>query len=290
MKERVKQEDGRDEPSRLSVLIERIDDRADPRLADYRDLKDAALRLRQGLFIAESREVVRKLLGGARFRTRSVLLTPPGLEGLRGVLEAADPAVRVLLTRQDIVRAVVGYNFHQGCVAIGERGGEASRHELLDPPGRRLVLALEDITNPDNIGGIFRNARAFGADGVVLSAACADPLYRKAIRVSIGGSLTVPFARLGDWHEDLPRLREAGYTVIALTPRAGAVDIGELGATRPVPERVALLLGAEGEGLSASTRRAADLEARIPMAPGVDSLNVATACGIALHRLRGAPG
>jgi tRNA G18 (ribose-2'-O)-methylase SpoU len=272
------------------VLIERIDDPADPRLADYRDLKDAALRLRQGLFIAESREVVRRLLGGARFRTRSVLLTPPGLEGLRGLLEAADPAVRILLTRQDIVRAVVGYNFHQGCVAIGERGTEASRHELLDPAGRRLVLALEDITNPDNIGGIFRNARAFGADGVVLSAACADPLYRKAIRVSIGGSLTVPFARLGDWHGDLPRLREAGYTVIALTPRAGAIDIGELGATRPVPERVALLLGAEGEGLSASTRRAADLEARIPMAPGVDSLNVATACGIALHRLRGSPG
>ena len=272
------------------MLTERIDDPTDPRLADYRDLKDAALRVRQGLFIAESREVVRKLLGGGRFRTRSVLLTPPGLEGMRDVMEAADPAVRILLTRQDIVRAVVGYNFHQGCVAIGERGTEPSRHELLDPPGRRLVLALEDITNPDNIGGIFRNALAFGADGVLLSPTCADPLYRKAIRVSIGGSLSVPFARLGDWHGDLRRLREAGYAVIALTPRGAVVDIAELGTTRPVPERVALLLGAEGAGLTASARGAADLEARIPMAPGVDSLNVATACGIALHRLRGSPG
>ena len=272
------------------MLTERLDDPADPRLADYRDLKDAALRLRQGLFIAESREVVRKLLRGGRFRTRSVLLTPPGLEGLRGVLEAADPTVRILLTRQDIVRAVVGYNFHQGCVAIGERGAEPSVHELLDPPGRRLVLVLEDLTNPDNIGGIFRNALAFGVNGVLLSPACADPLYRKAIRVSIGGSLSVPFARLRDWHADLRRFREAHYTVIALTPRAAAVDVAELGSTRPVPERVALLLGAEGGGLTDSARRAADLEARIPMAPGVDSLNVATACGIALHRLRGAPG
>ena len=272
------------------MLIERIDDPADPRLADYRDLKDAALRLRQGLFIAESREVVRKLLGGRRFRTRSVLLTPPGLEGMRGALEATDPAVRLLLTRQDIVRAVVGYNFHQGCVAIGERGDEPSPHALLDPPGRRLVLVLEDITNPDNIGGIFRNAVAFGADGVLLSPGSADPLYRKAIRVSIGGSLSLPFARLGEWHGDLRRLHEAGYTVIALSPGAAAVDIAELGATRPVPERVALLLGAEGSGLSPSARGAADLEARIPMAPGVDSLNVATACGIALHRLRGSPG
>ena len=272
------------------MLTERIDDPADPRLADYRDLKDAALRLRQGLFIAESREVVRKLLRGGRFRTRSVLLTPPGLEGLRGALEAADPTIRILLTRQDIVRAVVGYNFHQGCVAIGERGAEPSVHELLDPPGRRLVLVLEDLTNPDNIGGIFRNALAFGVNGVLLSPACADPLYRKAIRVSIGGSLSVPFARLRDWHADLRRFREAHYTVIALTPRAAAVDVAELGSTRPVPERVALLLGAEGGGLTDSARRAADLEARIPMAPGVDSLNVATACGIALHRLRGSPG
>ncbi len=271
------------------MLVERIDDPSDPRLADYRDLKDADLRLRQGLFIAESREVVRRLLSGGRFRTRSVLLTPPGLEGLRDVLEAARPGIRILQTGQDIVRAIVGYNFHRGCLAVGERGAEPSLREVLDPPGPRLALALEDLTNPDNVGGVFRNAMAFGAGAVLLSPACADPLYRKAIRVSIGGSLSVPFARLSDWPNGLGRLRESGYTVIALTPRAEAADIALFGTARPIPERVALLLGAEGGGLSAAARRVADLEVKITMAPGVDSLNVATACGIALHRLRGSP-
>jgi tRNA G18 (ribose-2'-O)-methylase SpoU len=268
------------------VLIERIDDPGDPRLADYRDLKDAERRRRQGLFIAESREVVRRLLSGGRFRARSVLLTPPGLEALRDALTAGQPGVRVLVTRQEIVRAVVGYDFHRGCLAVGERGSEPSPPALIDPTGPRLVLGLEDLTNPDNVGGVFRNALAFEVDGVLLSAACADPLYRKTIRVSVGGSLCVPFARTNDWPGALNALRGGGYTVIALTPRQGTVDIAEFGASRPIPERAALLLGSEGAGLSAEARMAADVEVRIPMAPGVDSLNVATACGIALHRLR----
>ncbi len=267
------------------MWIERIDDPADSCLADYRDLKDAELRLRQGLFIAESRQVVRRLLNCGRFRTRSVLLTPPGLDGLRETLEASDPGIRILLTRHEIVRAITGYNFHRGCLAVGERGVEPPVQALVERPGPRLLLVLESITNPDNVGGIFRNAMAFGADAVLLSPACADPLYRKAIRVSVAGSLFVPFARLYDWPRALGRLRETGYTVIALTPRTAAVDIAELG-TR-VPERAALLLGAERSGLTDSARGAAHLEVRITMAPGVDSLNVATACGIALHRLRG---
>jgi len=269
----------------LSVVIERIDAPSDPRLADYRDLKDAQLRLRLGLFIAESREVVRRLLSGGRFRARSLLLTPSGLDSLRETLDASDPGLRILLTQQEVVRAVVGYNFHRGCLAVGERGVAPPLPTLLDPPGPRLLLVLEGLTNPDNVGGIFRNAMALGADAALLSPTCADPLYRKAIRVSVGGSLSVPFARLGDWPGGLQRIRETGYTIVALTTRAAGVDIGEFGATRPIPGRLALLLGAEGGGLSESARLAADCEVRIAMTPGADSLNVATACGIALHRL-----
>jgi len=266
--------------------IERIDDPADPRLADYRDLKEPRLRRERGIFIAESREVVRQLLGSGRFRTRSILVTPPGLDGLRDVLDGAGPAIQVFLVRPDLVRAIAGFNFHRGCLAVGERGVEPALSSLVDPPGRRLLLVLEGVSNPDNIGAVFRNAMAFGADAVLLSPACADPLYRKAIRVSIGGSLRVPFARVEDWPAGLGALRASGYTVIALTPRA-PVDLAELGAPRSVPERVAVLLGAEGAGLSAGASAAAERAVRIAMAAGVDSLNIATACGIALHRLRG---
>ena len=267
------------------MLIERIDDPSDPRLADYRDIKDPHLRLRHGVFIAESREVIRRLFSCGRFRPRSVLLTPAALEGLRDVLETADPQIRILLVQHDLVRGVVGFNFHRGCLAVGERGPEPSLSSLLDPPGRRLLLVLEEVTNPDNVGAVFRNAMAFAADGVLLSPGSADPLYRKAIRVSIGASLSVPFARLVNWPGDLRALHGAGYSIMALTPRPGAIDIAEFGTTEPVPERLALLFGAEGSGLSAAARSAADHEVRIAMSPAADSLNIATACGIALHRL-----
>ena len=266
--------------------IEHIDDPSDPRLADYRDLKDAELRLRHGLFVAESRAVVRRLLAAGRFRTRSILLTPPALDALREALEDRGAGAAVYVTRHEIMRAVTGFDFHRGCLAVGERGVEPSVESLLDPPGPRMLLVLEDLSNPDNVGGVFRNAMAFGVDAVLLSADCADPLYRKTLRVSMGGSLGIPFARLRDWAGGLGRLREAGYTLVALTPDPTAVDIGELGAPRDAPGRVALVLGAESHGLGAGTRAAADLEVRIPMAPGADSLNVATASGIALHRFR----
>jgi tRNA G18 (ribose-2'-O)-methylase SpoU len=138
------------------------------------------------------------------------------------------------------------------------------------------------------VGGVFRNARAFGADAIFLSAGCADPLYRKAIRTSMGASLVTPFARLPDWAAALARLRKAGYTLVALTPDPFALDIATLGVGAPIPSRVALLLGAEGPGLSTATRGAADLQMQIAMVPGVDSLNVATAAAIALHHLRSA--
>jgi tRNA G18 (ribose-2'-O)-methylase SpoU len=268
------------------VVVEHVDDPADPRLDEYRDLKDAELRRRRGLFIVESRDVVRRLLGSARFRTRSVLLTPPGLEALRASLEASTPGVSILLTRPAIVRAVVGYNFHRGCLAVAERGSEPSLADLMGEPGPRLLLALEGVTNPDNVGGAFRNAMAFAVDGVLMSPGCADPLYRKTVRVSIGGSLSVPFARTDDWPDALRRLRAGGYTLIALTPRPAAMDIADFVEQQPVPRRAVLVIGTEATGLADSTLRAADAEIRIPMAPGVDSLNVSTACGIALHRFR----
>jgi tRNA G18 (ribose-2'-O)-methylase SpoU len=151
--------------------------------------------------------------------------------------------------------------------------------------GRRLLLGLEAVANPDNVGGVFRNAMAFGADGVVLSPTSADPLYRKAIRVSAGATLAVPFARVPDWPAALNALRAAGFALVALTTRRDALPVQALGTTRAVPEHVALLLGHEGDGLTPATRAAADLEVTIPMAAGVDSLNVATTSGIVLHRL-----
>jgi tRNA G18 (ribose-2'-O)-methylase SpoU len=268
------------------MRIEPIDDPADPRVADYRNIKDAELRLRRGLFVAESRAVVRGLLASARFRTRSILLTGAALDSLRESLQAADTPI--YLTSHAVARAVVGFDFHRGCVALGERGVEPPLEALMDRAGSRLVLALEDVSNPDNVGGVFRNARAFGADAIFLSAGCADPLYRKAIRTSLGASLVTPFAHVPDWAGGLARLRKAGYTLVALTPDPSALDMARLGAGRPAPSRIALLLGAEGPGLRTETRAAADLQMQIAMAPGVDSLNVATAAAIALHCLRSA--
>jgi tRNA G18 (ribose-2'-O)-methylase SpoU len=265
------------------MLIEPIDDPDDRRVAEYRDIKRAEARWRRGLFVAESRDVVRRLLASDRFRTRSALLTAPALDSLRGALEAADPSLPVYLASHEVARAVVGFDFHRGCMALGERGAEPPPEPLVAEPGPRLLVLLDEVSNPDNVGGVFRNARALGADAVLLSAGCADPLYRKAIRVSMGAVLITPFAHLADWAGGLARLREAGYALVALTPEPSALDIALLGAARPVPSRAALILGAEGHGVGELSRAAADLHVRIPMAAGVDSLNVATAAGIALH-------
>ena len=280
------------------MRVERIESLGDPRVADYRDLKESALRDDAGLFIAESRLGVRRLLESQRFRVRSLFVTEAALRGLRDVLEELGDDTPVYLASRELLSGVVGYDMHRGCVAAGERGEPASLDAILAEceSGPRLLVALEDVTNPENIGGVFRNAAAFGADAVLLTRRCSDPLYRKAIRVSMGAALRTPFARVGDWPKGLRRLREAGFVVAALTLRAGALAISEFGCDRAVPPRLALVLGTEGEGLSDATLAAADLEVTIPMEPGVDSLNVATASGIALHHFaasrggRGAPG
>jgi tRNA G18 (ribose-2'-O)-methylase SpoU len=263
--------------------VETIEHAEDPRLADYRDIRDAERRRRDGTFIAEGREVVRRLLSARRYRARSALLTPPALDALGEPLAAA--GVPIYVVPQAIVKAIVGIEFHHGCLAVGERGPEpAAEATLAEARGRTLVV-LEDLGDASNVGAIFRNALALGAGAVVLSPGTADPLYRKAIRVSAGAAVALPFARLPDWPRDLKRLRDAGYTLIALTPRAEARNIGEVPALVPPPARVALMVGTEGRGLSDDALAAADIQVRIPMAPEMDSLNVATAAAVALHAL-----
>ena len=259
--------------------VETVEDPEDPRLIDYREIRDAERRRQSGTFIAEGREVVRRLLRTRRYAIRSALVTPPALAALGPALAAG--GVRTYLVRQDIVKAIVGIEFHHGCLVVGERGTEAAPEAALAEAAGKSVVVLEDLGDASNVGAMFRNALAFGAGGVFLSPGTADPLYRKSIRVSAGAVVALPFARLVDWPRDLGRLREAGYTLLALTPRADAVAI----AAHPRPRRAALLLGTEGRGLSAEALALADLHVRIPMAPEMDSLNVATAGAVALHWL-----
>jgi tRNA G18 (ribose-2'-O)-methylase SpoU len=270
------------------VNLQRVERPDDPRVADYRDVRDPRRRGSREVFVAESRLLVRRLLAReSRFRTRSVLVTPSALRALHPDLEARAAGAPVYLASQGVLNAIVGFDLHRGCAAAGERAAEPSLPEILAAcaEGPRLLLALEGLADPGNVGGVFRNALAFGADAVLLAPGCADPLYRKAIRVSMGASLRVPFASLPPWPETRRLLRAAGFALVALAPRAAAFELTELGRGRPAPERLALLLGAEGEGLTAQALAQADAAVRIAMAPGCDSLNVATAAGIALHHL-----
>lgn len=265
--------------------VHRIDDLADPRLADYRGVSDPGLLSRGAIFVAEGRQVVRILLRESGLTTRSVLVTETALAALRDVLEPRRDDLDTYVVSRGCIEELTGFNIHRGCLAVGERPPRVELAELLSKlPGARRLVVLERIGNADNVGGIFRNAAAFGAEAVVLGEGCCDPLYRKAVRVSMGAALRVPFARAR-----LPAacgaLRSAGFVAVALTPERDAEDIGTFAARAPA--RIALLVGSEGEGLSAEVLSRTDVRVRIPMAPGIDSLNVSTAAGIALHRLAG---
>ncbi len=304
----------------------RILDAADPRIADYRNVPDPELLRRGGLFVAENRLVVRALLESSRFRTRSVLVTDAAREALCDVPAIAEDRVPVFVCAKSLMEGISGYNIYRGCLALGERPAPVTVSALLGGlPDARVVVALEAVGNADNVGAVFRNARAFAVDAVICGPACCDPLYRKAIRVSIGASLVVPYAtserpsvrrsegqmtsvrpepvegRTGPvaegtaderaidradsaWPRDLSILKAAGFTLVALTPSADAVDLDEF-VRAGAPSKTALLVGHEGEGLSCEARQLADVRVRIRMAPGVDSLNVSTATGIALHRI-----
>lgn len=254
----------------------------DPRLSDFRDVGDHDRLRERGLFVAESRIVVSDLLSNARFRTRSLLLTRTSLERMR--LADCRHDLPVYVGSPALMASIVGYHVHRGCLAIGERPSHALDEDWLAVARTaRLVVVLEDVGNPDNIGGVFRNAAAFGVPLVVVSPRCGDPLYRKAIRVSIGATLRLPFAEVTDWPGGLERLRSIGLSLVALTPDPTAVDIDHF-ADR-ASGRLAVLLGSEGTGLTAAALQLADARVRIPMAPGTDSLNMSAAVAIALHRL-----
>ena len=258
-----------------------IADPDDPRIGVYRQVRERDLVGRQGGFIAEGEVVLNVLLRpGARFAAASLLIAEKRLERLGSLIDALPPDVPVFAAGQAVMDAIVGFPLHRGLLAHGLRGAEPDARSLLAGLGpRAVVLALFGISNHDNMGGLFRNAAAFGVDAVLLDTACCDPLYRKAIRVSVGAALKVPFARLPAGEDPLGLLEGAGFTALALSP-SGAERLAGLAR----PDRAAVLMGAEGPGLPASVLARARTIA-IPMAPGWDSLNVAAASALVLHEL-----
>jgi len=260
------------------VALVPVDDLSDPRIADYRNLPDAELLRDRAIFIAEGRLVVRRLLTSSRFRARSVLVTPPAYDSLRDLLDTVE--LPVFVASQALLNDITGFNIHRGCLAIAERGSPLDWRTLT--AASRLVL-IEQVANADNVGAIFRNAAAFGADAILLESSSTDPLYRKAIRTSMGAALWLPFARLEPWPEALTELRSGGTTLIGLT--TDATQTIDVVVQRVRDRSLGLLLGHEGNGLTAHAREACDHLARIPMAHGVDSLNVATAAAVALYEL-----
>jgi tRNA G18 (ribose-2'-O)-methylase SpoU len=219
------------------------------------------------------------LIAAGRHPLRSVLVTQKRLDSLAGLLARLGPDVPVYAAEQAVMDAVVGFPIHRGVLAVGERAEPAAAALLDALPATALVVALQGIANHDNMGGLFRNAAAFGAEAVLVGADCCDPLYRKAIRVSVGAALTVPFARLAPAEDLVDLLAGRGFEVLALSP-AGERTLAELAAA----PRQGALFGAEGPGLPAALM-ARCRTVRIPMSAGFDSLNVATTSGIVLHRL-----
>jgi tRNA G18 (ribose-2'-O)-methylase SpoU len=256
-----------------------ITDPDDPRIADYRKLKERHLNAEGARFVAESERVVRRLLASG-LPVWSLLATPTRLAALTDVVgAAAEPAPRfpVYTAPQEVMDRIAGFHVHRGCLAIGER--PAPRPV---PADARVVVAVEDLVDVDNLGAVVRNAAAFGADALLLSPRAADPFYRKAIRVSLGSVFTLPVIRLQRWPDDLVALRrEHGFALIGGVLREGAVPLPRL----VPPPKAVLLLGAEGPGLSAAAIAACDQLVTIPMSPGADSLNVATAGAVMLYHL-----
>jgi len=236
------------------------------------------------LFVAEGRLVVRRVVEDPRYRLHSVLVNDAALADLGSVLETLDASVPVLVCGAGTFAGIAGFQVHRGCLALVHRPAVTPVDELIAEA--EIVVVLEGVTNADNVGGVFRNAAAFGAGGVLLSPTCCDPLYRKSIRTSMGAALRVPFARASadDWPAVLARVRTAGFTLVALTPRQPSMTLHAYSA-QPRPARLALIVGTEGDGLSRSVEEAAECRVRIAMSDAVDSLNVAVAVGIALHSL-----
>jgi tRNA G18 (ribose-2'-O)-methylase SpoU len=269
-------------------LIE-IDDPNDPRIVEFRDIRERDLTGRESRFIAEGTVVLRLLADaharGRGFVAEKLLLLRNRLEGLEEIIAAFPEDVPVYVAEAPVVDGIVGFHLHRGVLALGRRTVEDSLDAFLDRlPPQALVLVGCGISNHDNVGSMFRNAAAFGADAVLLDETSCDPLYRKALRVSVGSVLTTPYCRQGNALDLLGALAARGFSIWGLSPR-GKTDIREV----PPAGRMALVVGTEGEGLPEAIL-AAFGSARIPQAPGLDSLNVATATGIALFEMASAAG
>lgn len=258
-------------------MILDIDDEQDPRLEPYRHVGDAGWLRDRGLFVAEGRLVSARLIElGAP--VESVLVTPAALAAFEPALLAR---CTVYVAPQSIVNGITGFNFHRGCLALARRWPP---RRLDDLAAATRIVILEGINNPDNVGGIFRSAAALGADAVLLGPGSGDPLYRKAVRTSMGAALWLPFAHAEPWPGALRTVQEMGFVLAALSP-SGAITLDRFADGLAAGSRVAVIAGAEGPGLSAGALAAADATVRIPVHPRSDSLNVVVAVSIALARL-----
>jgi tRNA G18 (ribose-2'-O)-methylase SpoU len=260
-----------------------ITDAADPALVDYVGLTDVVLRRLSepagGLYIAESTKVIARALA-AGHRPRSVLLQQKWLDELAPLLAEHD--IPVYVAEPELLERITGFVMHRGSLASMHRPELPSVAELL--ADARRVVVLEDIVDHTNVGAIFRAVAGLGADAVLVTPRCADPLYRRSVRVSMGTVLQVPWTRIAEWPDGATQLHDAGFTIAALALDDGAVGLDAF--TADPPERVALLLGTEGDGLSRGALEGSDVTVTIPMARGVDSLNVAAASAVALWALR----
>ncbi|WP_042542774.1 TrmH family RNA methyltransferase [Leucobacter komagatae] len=261
-----------------------IDDLAAPELVDYTQLTDVALRRvrepAEGLYIAESAKVIERALASGHV-PRSLLLIEEWVPKLQHILEQY-PDVPAFVGRSEQLEQLTGFHLHRGALASMHRPAPLDPGELLRQS--RRVVVLEDLADHTNVGAIFRSIAALGADAVLLSPACADPLYRRSVRVSMGAVLQVPWARLPDWREAGPLIRGAGYDLVAFALRDDAEDLADF--VDELPEKLALMFGSEGQGLSHRALASATRSVVIPMEHGVDSLNVSTAAALALWAVR----
>jgi len=267
-------------------LIIEVNDPSDPALSHYTNLKDIALRSllepAEGLYMAESSTVIRRALQ-AGHQPYSLLMAHKWLPSLAEVIAALPSDTPVFVGPDEVLEAITGFHLHRGALAAMKRPTLPTAADLIANTGRNpsRIAVFENIVDHTNLGAAFRSAAALGVDAVLVTPSCADPWYRRAIRVSMGTVFQVPWARLPAWPQGIELLREAGFTVAALALSETAITLAEL--TRRNPPRLALVLGTEGDGLSPRTIAAADVTVRIPMAHGVDSLNVAAASAVAFY-------
>ena len=258
-------------------MIVHVADSNDPQVAAYAHVGDAAWLKAAGLFVAEGRLLVERLIASGRYPLHSLLLTSAALQALGG---AANVDAPIFLAEREVISRIAGFDFHRGCLALAERPGELQIPAL---ENTTRLLAIEGVADPANLGGLFRVGAAFGVAGVLLDPKSADPFYRKALRTSMGAVLHLPFVRLARWPAALAEYKASAVRIVALTPRADARRLAEIAPSLDGP--LIVMVGAEGAGLSVEAMDAADVLVRIPTAPAVDSLNVTVAAGIVLSQL-----